>query len=73
MAPRLVATHPAAIVDVTFHPGGRHVAAADKSGKIRIWATDGGSERPLRILDCTGVFDLTYGPRGQMAGRQRSG
>ncbi len=65
MPPRLIAAPPAAIMDVAFHPQGRHVAVADSSGKIRIWATDGGSERPLGILDCAGVYRLTYSPRGR--------
>ena len=63
--PRLIATHPAEIVDIAFHPDGRHVAAGDRSGKIRIWATDSGSERPLRILDSPGVIELTYSPGGR--------
>ena len=63
--PRLVAAAPAGIMDVAFRPAGRHVAVADRSGKIRIWATDGRSERPLRILDCAGVYRLTYSPRGR--------
>jgi WD40 repeat protein/DNA-binding winged helix-turn-helix (wHTH) protein len=65
MPPRLVAVHPAVIQDVAFHPDGRRVAVADSSGKIRIWATDGGSERPLRILDCPGAYRLAYSSRGR--------
>ena len=63
--PRLVATHPAGIVDVAFHPHGRHVAVADSSGKIRIWETAVGSERPLRILDCPGAYRVAYSSRGR--------
>jgi DNA-binding winged helix-turn-helix (wHTH) protein/WD40 repeat protein len=63
--PRLVALHPAAIQDVAFHPDGRRVAVADSSGKILIWATDGGSERPLRVLDCPGAYRLAYSSRGR--------
>jgi WD40 repeat protein len=63
--PRLVATHPAGIMDVAFHPHGRHVAVADSSGKIRIWETDVGSEQPLRILDCPGAYRLAYSSRGR--------
>jgi WD40 repeat protein/DNA-binding winged helix-turn-helix (wHTH) protein len=65
MTPRLVAVHPAAIQDVAFHPDGRRVAVADTAGKIRIWATDGGSERPTRILDCAGAYRLAYSSRGR--------
>jgi DNA-binding winged helix-turn-helix (wHTH) protein/WD40 repeat protein len=65
MPPRLVAVHPAAIQDVAFHPDGRQVAVADTAGRIRIWATDGGSERLLRILDCAGAYRLAYSPRGR--------
>jgi len=63
--PRLVGTHPAGIVDVAFHPDGRHVAAADLSGQVRIWSTDGGSGSPTRILDCPHVIDIVFSPRGR--------
>ena len=73
LTPRLIATHPADIAHVAFHPDGRHVAAGDAAGKIRIWATNGGSGRPLRVLDCPGGLQLTYSPRREMAGRHPGG
>jgi WD40 repeat protein/DNA-binding winged helix-turn-helix (wHTH) protein len=63
--PRPVAKSPAGIMDVAFHPHGRQVAVADSSGKIRIWATNGGLGQPLRVLDCAGVYRVTYSPRGR--------
>ena len=63
--PRLVADERAEIVDVAFRPDGLDVAAADKSGKIRIWAADGGSDRPRRVVDCPGVVDIAFSPRGR--------
>ncbi len=65
MPPRLVTTASAEIMDVAIQPDGRRVAVADKSGKIRIWATDRGSGQPVRVLDCAGVFDIAYSPCGR--------
>ena len=63
--PRLVGAHPAEITDIAFHPDGRHVASADASGRIRIWEAEGRTAQPSRILDCPGVIDLEYSPRGR--------
>jgi DNA-binding winged helix-turn-helix (wHTH) protein/WD40 repeat protein len=71
--PWLVATHPADILSISFHPDGRHIAAADKSGSIRIWSTDGRSKRPLRVLECPGVFDVAYGARGRRLAARGAG
>jgi WD40 repeat protein/DNA-binding winged helix-turn-helix (wHTH) protein len=71
--PRLVATHPADIVGISFHPGGRQIAAADKSGSIRVWSADGRSERPLRVLESPGVLGVTYGARGRWLAARGAG
>ncbi len=63
--PRLVATHPADVKGIAFHPDGRRFAAADMSGRIRIWPTAARSERPLLVLDGRGTRFLRYDKTGK--------
>ena len=63
--PRRIATHPAGILGVAFHPEGRQVAVSDRSGRIAIWPAEGGVERPLRIVECAGAWDVAFSPHGR--------
>ena len=48
--PRLLGEYPTEVQGVTLSKNGQRIAAADKSGEIRIWDTASTSGRPLRVL-----------------------
>jgi WD40 repeat protein/predicted Ser/Thr protein kinase len=63
--PRLL-EHPDPVGGVAFHPDGRHLAASDDSGKIRIWPVSGKFDKPLRVLDPQGSPGFfRFSPKGR--------
>jgi DNA-binding winged helix-turn-helix (wHTH) protein/WD40 repeat protein len=60
LPPRLVAVHSADLTDVAISHDGQQIAAADRSGEIRIWSTAGRSNRPRRVLQAKGVRFSSY-------------
>ena len=59
--PRLLGEHPTEVTGVSLSDNGQRVAAADKSGEIRVWDTASTSGRPLRVLPAPAV----KGPAGR--------
>jgi WD40 repeat protein/tRNA A-37 threonylcarbamoyl transferase component Bud32 len=69
--PRLLGEYPTEVQGVTLSKNGQRVAAADKSGEIRIWDTASTSGRPLRVLPAptvkgaAGRNDVGYSTAGR--------
>jgi WD40 repeat protein len=62
------------VPDIAIAPGGDRLAALDRSGEVRIWATAGGAARPLRVLQgpsFQGPTRLLFGPKGRFLTRPR--
>ena len=62
---RLLGEHAAEVASVSFHPGGRLLAASDVSGETRIWATEGPGGRPRRVLRSEETRALSHDPTGR--------
>ncbi len=62
---RLLGEHTAEVTSVSFHPGGRYLAASDLSGETRIWPTEGPHGRPRRVLRSEGTRGLSHDPTGR--------
>jgi WD40 repeat protein len=62
---RLLGEHTAEVASVSFHPGGRQLAASDVSGETRIWPVEGPRGRPRRVLRTKGTEALSYDPTGR--------
>jgi WD40 repeat protein len=64
--PELLAEHSAEVLSVAYHPDGKHLAASDASGEIRIWPIVRLSKGLPRVLKGTeGTRNLHYSPRGR--------
>ena len=53
------------MASVSFHPGGRQLAASDLSGETRIWSVEGPRGRPRRVLRSEGTRGLSHDPTGR--------
>jgi WD40 repeat protein len=62
---RLIGEHTAPVAAVSFHPGGRQLAASDLSGETRIWPTEGPRGRPRRVLRSEGTRALAFDNTGR--------
>jgi len=62
---RLLGEHTAEVASVSFHPGGKLLAASDLSGETRIWATEGPRGRPRRVLRSEETRALSHDPTGR--------
>jgi WD40 repeat protein len=62
---RLLGEHTAEVASVSFHPGGRQLAASDLSGETRIWPVEGPRGRPRRVLRSEGTRWLSHDPTGR--------
>ncbi len=62
---RLLGEHTAEVASVSFHPGGRGLAASDLSGETRIWSVEGPSGRPRRVLRSEATRELSHDPTGR--------
>ena len=62
---RLLGEHTAEVASVSFHPGGRELAASDLSGETRIWSVEGPRGRPRRVLRSEGTRGLSHDPTGR--------
>jgi WD40 repeat protein len=62
---RLLGEHTAEVASVSFHPGGRELAASDLSGETRIWPVERPSGRPRRVLRSEGTRGLSHDPTGR--------
>jgi WD40 repeat protein len=62
---RLLGEHTAEVVSVSFHPGGRQLAASDLSGETRIWPVEGPRGRTRRVLRSEGTRGLSHDPTGR--------
>jgi WD40 repeat protein/DNA-binding winged helix-turn-helix (wHTH) protein len=64
--PELFAELPADVGSIAYTPDGKHLAAKDDSGEIRIWSTGPSSNRRVRILGgAKRMWGLRFSPGGK--------